>query len=76
MLVHADTWVDIKDDSGYQLVFELIRAEYELMLTGEAPFNVFLGNGHGVELIYNDETIDISTRIRDNNTARLKIGPG
>ena len=76
MLVHADTWVDIKDGSGYQLVFELIRAEYKLNMTGKPPFEVFLGNGHGVELIYNNETIDISSRIKGNNTARLKIGPG
>lgn len=74
IVIHADTWVDIKDASGYQLVRDLVPADQILNITGKAPFAVFLGNGHGVELIYDNETIDISDRIRDNNTARLKVG--
>ena len=74
ILVHADTWIEVTDASGHRLVYELLRAEQKLNLTGKAPFDVFLGNGHGVELFYNNEAIDISSRIRDNNTARLKIG--
>jgi len=74
IIIHADTWVDIEDASGHRLVRELLRADQELNLTGMAPFAVFLGNGHGVELIYDNETIDITNRIRANNTARLKIG--
>jgi len=74
ILVHADTWIEVTDASGHRLVYELLRAEQKLNLTGKAPFDVFLGNGHGVELIHNNEPIDISGRIRDNNTARLKIG--
>ena len=74
IIIHADTWIDIEDASGRSLIRDLIRADQELNLTGKAPFTVFLGNGHGVELIYDNETIDISNRIRDNNTARLKIG--
>ena len=45
-----------------------------LELTGSAPFSVFLGNGHGVEVRFNDEEVNFFTRIRDDNTARLKIG--
>lgn len=74
IIIHADTWADIKDAGGHRLVYELLRAEQKLNLTGKAPFEVFFGNGHGVELIYNNEAIDISSRIRDNNTARLKVG--
>ena len=74
IIIHADTWIDIKDASGHPLARELSRANQTLNLTGKAPFAVFLGNGHGVELIYNNETIDITDRIRDNNTARIKVG--
>ena len=72
--VVADTWADIKDSTDYQLVYDLLRAEQTLELTGAAPFSVFLGNGHGVEIRFNDEEIDFSRRIRDDNTARLRIG--
>jgi len=74
IMVNADTWADIKDSSGYQLVYDLLRAEETVEMTGAAPFSVFLGNGHGVEIMVNDEEVDFSSRIRDDNTARLRLG--
>ena len=72
--VHADSWADIKDSSGHQLVYDLLRAGQEVEITGKAPFAVFLGNGHGIELTYNNELVDVTSRIRDDNTARLRVG--
>ncbi len=72
--IHADTWADIKDANGYRLIYDLLRAERQFALTGQAPFTVFFGNGHGVELMFNSEEVEVSSHIRDDNTARLKIG--
>jgi cytoskeleton protein RodZ len=74
IVVHADTWADIKDATSYQLAYDLLRADNTLELTGQAPFSVFLGNGHGVEIIFNGEEIDVAPRVRDDNTVRFKIG--
>jgi len=74
LVVHADTWADIKDATSYQLVYDLLRADETVELMGEAPFSVFLGNGHGVEIMFNGEAIDVAPRVRDDNTASLKIG--
>ena len=74
IVVHADTWADVKDSSNYQMVYDLLRADSTVELTGAAPFSVFLGNGHGVEVLFNGEEFGFSSRIRDDNTARLKIG--
>jgi cytoskeleton protein RodZ len=74
IIVHADTWADIKDAASYQLVYDLLRADRSVELMGQAPFTVFLGNGHGVEILFNGEDIEVTPRIRDDNTARLKIG--
>jgi cytoskeleton protein RodZ len=74
IVVHADTWADVKDATSYQLVYDLLRADESVELMGEAPFSVFLGNGHGVEIMFNDEVIEVAPRVRDDNTARLKIG--
>lgn len=74
IIVHADTWADVKDANNYQLVYDLLRADSKTELSGEAPFTVFLGNGHGVELELNGDEVDISSKIRDNNTVRLNIG--
>ena len=74
LTVHADTWADIKDAGGHRLAYDLIRADSELTLTGQAPFSVFFGNGHGVEMAYNGVEVDVSRYIQNDNTARLKIG--
>lgn len=74
IIVHADTWADIKDGADYQMVFDLLRANQTLELTGQAPFSVFLGNGHGVEIEFNGEAVEIYSRVRDDNTARIKVG--
>ncbi len=72
--VVADSWADVKDASEYQLLYDLLRADETVELVGQAPFSVFLGNGHGVEIRFNGEEINFASRIRDDNTARLKIG--
>ncbi len=74
IIVHADTWADAKDASNYQLVYDLLRADTSIELMGEAPFAVFLGNGHGVEILLNGEEVEVTPKIRDDNTARLNIG--
>lgn len=72
--VNADTWADIKDANNHRLVYDLLRANLSIQIRGKAPFNAFLGNGHGVEIFFNSESIDIASRILDDNTARLTIG--
>jgi cytoskeletal protein RodZ len=74
IIVNADTWADIEDSTGHKLIYDLLRADESILLTGEAPFIAFFGNGHGVEVMLNNQEIDITSRIRDNNTARVKIG--
>ena len=74
LVVHADTWADITDANSYQLVYDLLRADEVVELMGQAPFSIFLGNGHGVEIMFNGEEIDVAPRVREDNTARLKIG--
>lgn len=74
IIVNADTWADIKDGADNQMVYDLLRANQIMELTGEAPFAVFLGNGNGVEITFNGESVDVSSRVRSNNTVRLQIG--
>ncbi|MEM7562374.1 MAG: RodZ family helix-turn-helix domain-containing protein [Pseudomonadota bacterium] len=74
LIVHADTWADIKDSGDYQLVYDLLRAGQSVNLTGDAPFAVFFGNGHGVEVSVNGVEVSLASNIRDDNTARLSVG--
>jgi cytoskeleton protein RodZ len=74
IVVHADTWADIKDGADNQMVYDLLRANQTMEVTGEAPFVVFLGNGHGVEITFNGESVEVLSRVRNDNTVRLKVG--
>jgi cytoskeleton protein RodZ len=74
IMVNADTWADIKDADGNRLVYDLLRSGQNITLTGKAPFKAFLGNGHGVSILYQGENIDLSKNIRADNTARFKVG--
>lgn len=72
--VNADTWADIKDANNHRLVYDLLRANLSIQIRGKAPFSAFFGNGHGVEISFNSQSIDIASQTLDDNTARLKIG--
>ncbi|MCP4485887.1 MAG: helix-turn-helix domain-containing protein [Gammaproteobacteria bacterium] len=74
VIIHADTWADIKDANGHRLSYDLLRADRQLTFIGQAPFSAFFGNGHGVEVMFNGEEVEIASRIMDDNTVRLKIG--
>lgn len=70
---NADSWTEVKDNAGRQLVYRLIREGEVLELRGEAPFHVFLGYAPGVFVYYNDELFDHSPFQR-RDVARFRIG--
>jgi len=69
----SDSWADIQDSTGKQLIYGLLRSGKEYRLTGIIPFKVFLGNAKGVRIEYNGQLIDIEQHIR-GNLARFQIG--
>jgi cytoskeleton protein RodZ len=74
IVVNADSWIEISDASGHRLLYRLVRANQKFNLTGKAPFTVFIGNGYGVEVTFNGEEVDVISRVRGDNTVKLKIG--
>ena len=74
IVVNADTWADIKDAAGERMVRDLLRAGRTLSVSGEAPIQVFLGNGYGVSMTYKGKDFDIGPYIKPNNTARFRLG--
>lgn len=72
--VNADTWASIKDANGKKLLKDLLRAGETINLQGKPPISVFLGNGYGVSMTYNGKKVDLSGKIKPNNTAKIQIG--
>ncbi len=69
----ADSWTEITDAAGRQLVYSLVPAGKNLVLRGEAPFKVFLGYAPGVNIYYNGDLYDHSPYQR-GDVARFRIG--
>jgi len=68
-----DSWAEIVDANDIQLFSGTLKAGRELNMTGQAPFEVFLGNAPGVSLSLNSISIDMAKYIRYNNVAQFKI---
>lgn len=73
MTITADTWVDIRDARGKKLVYNLLRAGRKINIDGQPPLKLFFGNGHGVELRWKGQPVDLASRIRADNTVRITL---
>ncbi len=73
VILIEDSWIEIDDASKQQLLNGLLKAGDVKILTGQAPFQVFLGNANGVQLTINGVDYDVLARKRKNNTARFAL---
>lgn len=70
----AASWVEVYDDSGKRLFYDLAGAGSSLDLSGAGPLQVFLGNAPGVSVELEGQPFDIKPFLRPDNTARFKLG--
>lgn len=70
---NAESWAEVVDANGYQLLYYLLRPGLVYRLQGQGPFQVFLGNAPVVELSLNRERFDHAPFRRRNSTARFTV---
>ncbi len=70
----ADCWVEIEHRGGDESYKNASSAGDAVVIKGTAPFSVLLGNARDVKVTFNGRSMDISSNIRADNTARLSIG--
>ena len=68
-----ECWAEIVDANDIRMFYGTIVPGRDLKLTGQAPFEVFLGNAPAVTLSLNSINIDMTKYIRSNNIAQFKI---
>ena len=73
LMFSGNSWVEIDDGRNVRLYNEMLRAGDTLVVQGQAPFQVLLGDGRNVQVNFNSTAIDISTSIRTDSTARLNL---
>lgn len=70
----AASWIEVYDDNGKRLYYDLAPAGDSLELSGAGPLQVFLGNAPGVSIELNGAPFDLKPYARSDNTARFKLG--
>jgi len=70
----AASWVEVYDDAGKRLYYDLAAAGSSLELSGAGPLQVFLGNAPGVSIELEGTPFDLKPFLRTDNTARFKLG--
>ncbi len=64
--VSADSWVEITDRQGRELVMDLLRGGSEKVYQGTPPFRILLGRASAVRLYLNDELVDLAPHTHDD----------
>lgn len=68
------SWVEIYDANSVRVLYGLIKPDSVRNLRGTAPFQLLIGNAHGVVVKVNDKPYDHTRHIRLDKTARFTIG--
>lgn len=69
----ADCWVQVQDSAGKTLLITILHAGDERVLQGEPPLSLRVGYVPGLEVTYNNESVDLAPYAK-GQTARLKLG--
>ena len=68
-----ESWAEVVDANGYQLLYYPLRPGMVSRLQGQAPFQVFLGNAPAIDLTLNQKRFDHTPFHRRNSTARFSV---
>lgn len=69
----ADSWIKVVDGKGVTVFEQLKKSGNEQIVAGKRPLSLVIGNASGVNLTYNDKTIDISSYKKQGGTARFTL---
>jgi len=72
LLANAESWIQVKDADGEQLLKRLVLAGERIALQGASPFKIKLGNASAVQLTYQGKPVDLTEHTRAN-VARFEL---
>ena len=70
----GESWIAVDDHSDQQIFRDLLAAGDVLELRGTAPITVLLGDAAAAEVFLNGQQIDMTSHIRQDNSARVTLG--
>ena len=70
----GESWVEVNDEAENRIYRDIRDVGDVLEITGNAPFNILLGDAPFARLTFNGTEIDVSDNIRIDNSALLTVG--
>lgn len=70
----GESWIEVSDEASMPLYRDFREAGDLLQITGDAPFQVLLGDAPYASVQLNGEAVDVGNNIRIDNSARLTVG--
>jgi cytoskeleton protein RodZ len=67
-----DSWIEVRDQSGKKLAYEVIRAGEKRSFSDGAPFSVLIGNARGVRAGVGGKDVELEQYTR-GNVARFAV---
>lgn len=74
MNFNADCWLEVTDATGKKLFSGMQRSGGKLSLSGTAPYRLKIGAPAAVQVQYQNQPVDLSRFVRNNQVARLTLG--
>ncbi|GAB2792363.1 helix-turn-helix domain-containing protein [Halomonas shantousis] len=71
---NEQSWTEIYDANNRRIFVGLQSAGTQASAEGEPPFRLTIGNASGVELRYQGQRVDLTSRAGGNNVARFTLG--
>lgn len=68
----AESWVEVNDGGGQNLLSRLLQPGESVDLDGNPPLRIKIGNASGTELSFRGQLVDLAPSTRDN-VARLEL---
>ena len=69
-----DSWVEVYDQSGARLYYDLAKQGENIALLGAGPFRLVLGYARDIDIDYNGAPFDLSRYINRDGLARFTLG--
>lgn len=69
------SWIEVDNGENTRLYNDMLSNGDDLTIRGMAPFNVLVGDANMVDITFNSRAVDLSSRKRTDNSARIILEP-
>lgn len=77
LVVHFSgaSWIEVDNGDNTRLYHDMLNMGDDLTIRGKAPFNILVGDANKVEMTFNSRSVDVLSRARTDNSARIILAP-